>query len=119
MLLIVDDNYLLMVAGYDLLRRTDDVIVHLRLLDDGKMLIEYDGIEYDIAHDLIAAGIAREDILLSRICYAASVDRKAGGVASGRKSGFRTGEWHRRYSPDRKPLEAEHSFTHSVRRSLS
>ena len=37
----------------------------LRLRDDGKALIEYDGIEYGIAHDLIEAGIAREDILLN------------------------------------------------------
>ena len=29
------------------------------------MLIEYDGIEYGIAHDLIEAGIAKEDILLN------------------------------------------------------
>jgi hypothetical protein len=29
------------------------------------VLIEYDGIEYGIAHDLIAAGIAKEDILLN------------------------------------------------------
>ena len=40
-------------------------VIHLRLRDDGKVLIEYDGIEYGIAHDLIEAGIAKEDILLN------------------------------------------------------
>ena len=60
-----NDNYLLMDVGYDHVGRADDVIVHLRLRDDGKVLIEYDGIEYGIAHDLIEAGIAKEDILLN------------------------------------------------------
>jgi hypothetical protein len=41
------------------------VIIHLRLRDDGKVLIEYDGIEYGVAQDLIDAGIAREDIMLN------------------------------------------------------
>ena len=40
-------------------------VIHLRLRDDGKVLIEYDGIEYGIAYDLIEAGIAKEDILLN------------------------------------------------------
>ena len=60
-----NDNYLLMDVGYDHVGRADDVIVHLRLRDDGKVLIEYDGIEYGIAYDLIEAGIAKEDILLN------------------------------------------------------
>ena len=60
-----NDNYLLMDVGYDHVGRADDVILHLRLREDGKVLIEYDGIEYGIAHDLIEAGIAKEDILLN------------------------------------------------------
>lgn len=60
-----NDNYLLMDVGYDHVGRADDVIIHLRLRDDGKVLIEYDGIEYGIAHDLIEAGVAKEDILLN------------------------------------------------------
>ena len=66
-----NDNYLLMDVGYDHVGRADDVIVHLRLRGDGKVLTEYDGIEYGIAHDLIEAGIAKEDILLCmprRVC---------------------------------------------------
>lgn len=60
-----NDNYLLMDVGYNHVGRADDVIVHLRLREDGKVLIEYDGIEYGIAHDLLEAGIAKEDILLN------------------------------------------------------
>lgn len=60
-----NDNYLMMDVGYDQVGRADDVIIHLRLREDGKVLIEYDGIEYGIAHDLLEAGIAREDILLN------------------------------------------------------
>jgi hypothetical protein len=50
-----NDNYLLMDVGYDHVGRADDVIIHLRLRGDGKVLIEYDGIEYGTAHDLIEA----------------------------------------------------------------
>ena len=60
-----NDNYLMMDTGYDQLGHTNEVIIHLRLREDGKVLIEYDGIEYGIAHDLIEAGIAKEDILLN------------------------------------------------------
>ncbi len=60
-----NDNFLMMDVGYDHVGRADDVIIHLRLRDDGKVLIEYDGIEYGVAHDLIEAGIAKEDILLN------------------------------------------------------
>ena len=60
-----NDNFLLMDVGYDQAGRADDVIIHLRLRADGKVLIEYDGIEYGIAHDLIDAGIAPEDILFN------------------------------------------------------
>lgn len=60
-----NDNYLMMDVGYDHVGRADDVILHLRLRADGKVLIEYDGIEYGIAHDLIEAGIAPEDIVFN------------------------------------------------------
>ena len=59
------DNYLMMDIGNDELGRVDDVIIHLRLRPDGKVLIEYDGIEYGIAQDLLDAGIAPEDILFN------------------------------------------------------
>ncbi len=59
------DNYLMMDIGNDDLGRVDDVIIHLRLRADSKVLIEYDGIEYGIARDLLDAGIAPDDILFN------------------------------------------------------
>ena len=60
-----NDNYLMMDLGYDHLGRVHEVIIHLRLRADGKVLIEHDGIEYGIARDLLAAGIPAEDILFN------------------------------------------------------
>jgi hypothetical protein len=60
-----NDNYLMMDIGYDHVGRAHDVIIHLRLRADGKVLIEYDGIEYGIARDLLEAGVAKEDIIFN------------------------------------------------------
>jgi hypothetical protein len=58
----VRDQYLLIDVGWAPYGRAHDVVVHLRL-KDGKVWIEWDGIEYGIARDLIEAGISREDIV--------------------------------------------------------
>ena len=42
--------------------RAHDVVVHLHLMD-GKVVVEWDGIEYGIAQDLIEAGIDPQDIV--------------------------------------------------------
>lgn len=60
----VHDNYLLMSVGWDVTGRAHYVIFHLRL-KDGKVWIEWDGIEYGIAHDLLEAGIPKEDIMMA------------------------------------------------------
>ena len=60
----VHDNYLLMGVGWDHAGRAHDIIFHLRL-KDGKVWIEWDGIEYGIAHDLLEAGIPKEDIVMA------------------------------------------------------
>ncbi len=60
----VHDNYLLMSVGWDATGRAHYIIFHLRL-KDGKVWIEWDGIEYGIAHDLIEAGIPKEDIVMA------------------------------------------------------
>lgn len=60
----VRDQYLLMDIGWAPYGRAHDVVVHLRL-KDGKVWIEWDGIEYGIARDLIEAGITKEDILFA------------------------------------------------------
>jgi hypothetical protein len=60
----VRDQYLLMDVGWAPYGRAHDVVVHLRL-KDGKVWVEWDGIEYGIAQDLIEAGIPEEDIVMS------------------------------------------------------
>ena len=57
----IHDHYLLMDLGLDHAGRAHDIVVHLRL-KDGKVWVEWDGIEYGIARDLIKAGIPKEDI---------------------------------------------------------
>jgi hypothetical protein len=58
------DNYLLMDVGWDATGRAHHVVFHLRL-KDGKVWVEWDGIEYGIAHDLLEAGVAPEDIVMA------------------------------------------------------
>lgn len=60
----VHDNYLLMSVGWDKTGRAHYVIFHLRL-KDGKVWVEWDGIEYGIARDLLEAGIPKEDIVMA------------------------------------------------------
>jgi hypothetical protein len=60
----VHDHFLLMSVGWDATGRAHYVIFHLRL-KDGKVWVEWDGIEYGIARDLIEAGIPEEDIVMA------------------------------------------------------
>ncbi|MBK7995298.1 MAG: XisI protein [Blastocatellia bacterium] len=55
------DEYLLLVVGWDKPGRVHDVTIHTRIRD-GKVLIEWDGIEQGIVQDMIEAGIPEEDI---------------------------------------------------------
>jgi hypothetical protein len=57
-----NDNYLLIHAGWDNIRRMHATVLHLRLRD-GKVLIEEDGLEHGIAQDLLDAGVAPKDIV--------------------------------------------------------
>jgi len=56
------DRYLLMDVGWMPEGRAHDVVVHLRLRN-GKVIVEWDGIESGIARDLIDAGIDPQDII--------------------------------------------------------
>ena len=60
----VQDSYLLLRVGFDRVGRAHHILFHLRL-KNGQVLVEADGIEYGIAHDLIDAGIAPEDIVFN------------------------------------------------------
>ena len=58
------DSYLLMRVGFDRVGRAHHILFHFRL-QNGRVLIEHDGIEYGIARDLLAAGVAPEDIVFN------------------------------------------------------
>ena len=55
---------MLLRVGFDRVGRAHHILFHLRL-KNGQVLVEADGIEYGIAHDLIDAGIAPEDIVFN------------------------------------------------------
>jgi hypothetical protein len=57
------DHYLLMSVGWDK-RRVHGCLVHIDLID-GKCWIQRDGTESGIAHDLEAAGIPKDRIVLA------------------------------------------------------
>jgi hypothetical protein len=58
------DSYLVMVLGWSNDYRHHAAIIHLRL-KDGKVWVEHDGTEDDIAGMLIAAGIPQADVVLA------------------------------------------------------
>ena len=59
-----NDHYALMQSGWDRGRRVRGNLIYIVMLD-GKVVIEYDGIERGISDDLIAAGVAESDIVLA------------------------------------------------------
>jgi hypothetical protein len=71
-----NDNYLLIHAGWDNIRRIHATVFHLRL-HDGKILIEEDGLEHGVAQDLLDAGVSSKDILYSLENEEATALRKA------------------------------------------
>ncbi len=61
-----NDRYVLMQTGWDQGRRVRGNLIYIAL-HDGKIYIEYDGIEHGVADDLIRGGIPEDHILLSYI----------------------------------------------------
>ncbi|MBK8451802.1 MAG: XisI protein [Thiofilum sp.] len=64
--LIFDDeggHYQLMYVGWDRGTRVYGVIIHIDLIN-GKAWLQYNGTEFDIAKELMAQGVEREDIVL-------------------------------------------------------
>lgn len=64
---VFDDTqhrYALMQVGWDRGRRVRGNLIYVTL-DEGKVWVEYDGMEQGITNDLIAAGILPERIVLA------------------------------------------------------
>ena len=60
----VQGHYALMQVGWDRGRRVRGNLIYI-VLQDGKVLIEYDGIEHGISADLVAQGVSEPDIVLA------------------------------------------------------
>jgi len=60
----IRDRYALMQVGWDRERRVRGNLIYITL-QDGKVYIEYDGMEQGIAHDLVEQGIPQNDIVLA------------------------------------------------------
>jgi XisI protein len=58
------DRYLLMVVGWNGIRRVHGSLIHVDLID-GKIWIQRDGTERGVARDLIEAGVPRDQIVLA------------------------------------------------------
>ncbi|GET37525.1 XisI protein [Microseira wollei] len=58
------DRYALMQVGWDRGRRVRGNLIYVTL-QDGKVYIEYDGMEHGITQDLIEKGISPDDIVLA------------------------------------------------------
>jgi hypothetical protein len=58
------DRYALMQVGWDRGRRVRGNLIYITL-QDGKVYIEYDGMERGITQDLIEQGIPQNDIVLA------------------------------------------------------
>jgi hypothetical protein len=58
------DRYALMQVGWDRGRRVRGNLIYVTLHDE-KVWVEYDGMEQGIIKDLVAAGIAKEQIVLA------------------------------------------------------
>jgi hypothetical protein len=57
-------SYMLLYVGWSENVRHHDIILHLRVHDE-KIWIEYDGTPEGIAHQLLAAGVPHDDIVLA------------------------------------------------------
>ncbi len=64
---VFDDQrgvYLVLVYGWEDVRRLHGCIAHLELIGD-KIWIQDDGTEYGIANELVAAGVPKDHIVLA------------------------------------------------------
>ena len=59
----VHDNYLLVDVGWDNTGRVHSILSHMHIRE-GKVWVEWDGIQPSIVQELLEAGIPSEDIVL-------------------------------------------------------
>jgi len=59
----VRDSYLVVEVGWQGQERMHGIHLHLDIID-GRIWIQYDGTERGIAHDLVAAGVPKDRIVL-------------------------------------------------------
>ncbi len=59
-----NDRYVLMQTGWDRGRRVKGNLIYITI-NEGKVHIEYDGIEHGITDDLMRGGIPEDQIVLS------------------------------------------------------
>jgi hypothetical protein len=60
----VNDNYLLVAAGWRGIQRTHHIIAHLRL-HNGKIWVEADNTDAEIVQQLLDSGISKAEIVLA------------------------------------------------------
>lgn len=58
------DHYQLVYAGWKNRRRSYGCVLHLDI-KDGKIWIQYNGTEFDIANELVQLGVPKDDIVLA------------------------------------------------------
>ena len=58
------DRYALMQVGWDRERRVRGNLIYV-IIENGKVIIEYDGMECGITQDLVKKGIPESDIVLA------------------------------------------------------
>lgn len=59
-----NDRYLLLAFGREIdKKRVHGIIVHVEIIEE-KIWIQYDGLEYGMANELVDAGIPKEKIVL-------------------------------------------------------
>jgi len=75
------DRYLLMLAGWEGIRRVHGCLIHVDI-KDGKIWIQRDGTERGVARDLIDAGVPRDQIVLA---FQAPEERAADLAPIGRR----------------------------------
>ncbi len=59
----VGDHYLAMSVGWDQQRRVQGAFLHLDIIGE-KVWIQFNGTDQSVAAELVAAGVAKEDIVL-------------------------------------------------------